>query len=89
MFHDTTGQPFYRTGVPFWGAIHSNSEVQFIVGSSSFERDWTAVLKRVITVLGAFFFFTFTFQPNSWDVLPPAIFWTRRGHRCRPFSPPI
>ena len=26
---------------------------------------------------------------NSWEVLPSAIFWTSRGHRCRPFSPPV
>ena len=30
---------------------------------------------------------TFTFQLNSWEALPSAIFWTSRGHRCRPFSP--
>ena len=23
------------------------------------------------------------------EVLPSAIFWTRRGHRCRPFFPPV
>ena len=40
------------------------------------------------------FFFSFsivtiTFQLNSWEVLPSAIFRTSRGHRCRPFSPPV
>ena len=34
-----------------------------------------------------FFNITFTSQPSSYEVLPSAIFWTSRGHRCRPFSP--
>ena len=36
-----------------------------------------------------FFNLTFTFQPSSQEVLPSAIFWTSRGHRCRPFSSPV
>lgn len=28
------------------------------------------------------------FQPNSWEVAPSASFWTNRGHRCLPFTPP-
>ena len=32
---------------------------------------------------------TFTLQLNSYEVLPSAIFRTSRGHRCRPFSPPV
>ena len=37
-----------------------------------------------------FIFITFTFfQPNLYEVLPSAIFWTSRGHRCRPVSPPV
>ena len=30
----------------------------------------------------------FTSQLNSQEVLPSAIFWTSRGHTCRPFLPP-
>ena len=30
---------------------------------------------------------TFTFQLNWEEVLPSAIFWTSRGHRCCPFPP--
>ena len=41
----------------------------------------------VLSVL-FFFFITFTLQPNSQEVLLSAIFWTWRGHSCRPFSPP-
>ena len=36
-----------------------------------------------------YFFITFTFQLNSWKVLPSAILWASRGHRCRSFSPPV
>ena len=32
---------------------------------------------------------TFIFQLNSQEVLPSAIFWTSRSHRCHPFSPPV
>ena len=36
-----------------------------------------------------FFFFYHHFHfPAQLVVLPSAIFWTSRGHRCRPFSPP-
>ena len=34
-----------------------------------------------------FLFIIFTFQLTSQEVLPSAIFWTSRGHRCRPFPP--
>ena len=30
---------------------------------------------------------TFASKLNSQEVSPPAIFWTSRGHRCRPFPP--
>ena len=40
-------------------------------------------------ILLLFFNITFTFQPYSWDFLPSTSFWTSRGHRCRPFSPPV
>ena len=36
-----------------------------------------------------FLIVTFAFQLVVVGVLPSAIFWTSRGHRCRPFSPPI
>ena len=36
----------------------------------------------------SFFIIPFTLQLNSLEVLPTAIFWTSRGHRYRPFSPP-
>ena len=38
-----------------------------------------------------FFFFSHHFYVPAQLVgdLPSAIFWTSRGHRCRPFSPPV
>ena len=36
-----------------------------------------------------FFVVTFTFQLNLSEVLPATIFSTSRGHRCRPFPPPV
>ena len=38
---------------------------------------------------GGLFIISFTFQLNSQEVLPSAIFWTSRGHRCHAFSPPV
>ena len=36
------------------------------------------------------FLLTFIFQYNiSQEVLPSAIFWTSRCHRCHPFFPPV
>ena len=28
-------------------------------------------------------------SPSSWEVLPLTNFWTSRGQRCLPFSPPV
>ena len=36
-----------------------------------------------------YLFATFTFQLNSYEVLPAAIFWASRGQRCRPLSPRV
>ena len=52
---------------------------------------WGVVYTLIHGIVLCFFvfFITFTFQLNSLEVLPSAIFWTSRGHRCRPFSPPV
>ena len=42
----------------------------------------------LLYVLFFFLIIPFTFQLNSYEVLP-AIFWISSGHRCRPFSPPV
>ena len=34
-----------------------------------------------------FIIITYTFEPNSLEVLPLAIFWTSRHHRCPTFPP--
>ena len=38
---------------------------------------------------GLFWIITFSFQLNSYEVFTLSVFWTSRGHRCRPFSPPV
>ena len=52
----------------------------------------TGIIAALYCCLFFLFFFliiTFTFQLNSQEVLPSEMFWTSRGHRCRPFSPPL
>ena len=51
-----------------------------------------AARNLVLSLLLRFFVFlmiTSAFELNSREVLPSAVFfWTSRGRRCRPFSPP-
>ena len=54
---------------------------------ATFRPEWGSVslYPHGIYVLFYFFIITVTFQPNSSEVFPSAIFWTSRGHRCRLF----
>ena len=52
--------------------------------------------KLLASLYGHFFFFsffstsiTFSSRPYSWEILPSTSFWTSRGHKCPPFSPPV
>ena len=54
--------------------------------------DNICISKVIPAIFFSFFLFlviAFTLQLNSYEVLPSATFWTSRGHRFLPFSPPV
>ena len=93
----------FKTAVPLWGQTAQISSTLSPKWDCSPERVITRIedLVPLIPVTFLFgsvrtarlllFFFsniTFAFQLYSWEVLPSTSFWTSRGHRCPPFSPP-
>ena len=52
-------------------------------------HDWEERREDRANTRTGIFLVTFTFQPNSWEVLPSTSFFgTSRDHRCLPFYPP-
>ena len=83
-----------------FGSFTQGRVRSFISAIDSFpEKDKSATVEHSIfgrlsarcfqenTFFFFFFIITFTSLPYSSEVLPSAIFWTSRGHRCRPFRP--
>ena len=60
-----------------------------LVKASPYDLMWGIGYRTDLPSFFLFFVKAFSFQLNSYEVLPSAIFWTSRGHRCRPLSPPV
>ena len=83
------------SGIAFW-RNHCISDRRKVFDGGTAQNQpllyrWNIYIPGIYLVYIDMIYITFTFQLNSYNrrFLPSATFWTSRGHRCRPFPPPV